>query len=158
MSDNLESFTRELARLAESMPAEQVAIVHRALHLDALGRIVQKTPVDEGRTRGNWQSTIGAPATGQLPLRSEAEVLAEGARVASEIAPFGVSYITNNVDHILVLELGEFDPPDPGPSKDPRPGRKGRELVKGGYSVQAPRGMVAVTVEELAETFKPEGS
>lgn len=153
MSDNLEEFTRDLERAAEELPAAEVKKLHGFVHMQALRRIVFRTPRDLGTTVGNWQSSSGSPATGILPLRSEEEVIAEGERVVAQLQPFSVSYLTNNAEHILVLELGEFDPPDPGPSRDPRKGRKGRELVKGGFSVQAPRGMVAITVEELRQQF-----
>lgn len=165
MSDNLAAFNLELDRIAKTLPEEQVTTVHRALTLDALTRIVQRTPVDLGRARGNWQTTIGAPAENVLEIvdKEGGATISKGASVASKIPPFSQSFISNNVDYILVLEEGGFIPKDPGPSKDPRgkPGsgkkgdRWGRVLVRGGFSVQSPQGMVAVTFEELNQ-IEPE--
>ena len=64
-----------------------------------------------------------------------------------------VVYISNNVDHIEVLEDGLYQPPDPGPSKDRRKGRHGEILVRGGFSVQAPQGMVKVTIQEIMAEY-----
>lgn len=154
MTDNLREFNLELERIAKSLPEEQVTTVHRALHLDALSRIVRRTPVDTGRARGNWQSTIGTPAEGSLAVEDKdgGPTIAAGSKVAQAIPPFSQSFISNNVEHIRVLEEGGFIPKDPGPSKDPRQGRKGRVLVRGGFSVQAAAGMVAITFEELNQT------
>ena len=119
---------------------------HRRLHMEALARIVRRTPVDTGRARGNWQSSIGSPASGQ---RTFEDPVGTGMAQLGVLPPYSKSFITNNVPYILVLEDGGFTPPEPGPSKDRRKGRLGRVLVRGGYSVQAPQGMAGITVEEL---------
>lgn len=152
MSDNLDKFLVDLDKIGRDLPAFEVQRAHRKYHLTALSRVVLRTPVDTGVTRGNWQSTIGSPATGVLPKRSAAEVQSEGQAVIANVPAFGISFISNNADHIEVLENGGFVPPNPGPSKDPRKGRKGRTLVEFGYSVQAPQGMVAITAAELDVT------
>lgn len=163
---SLRSLDRELAAIGRSFPARQVTQIVRRTALDALRRIVRRTPVDTGRARGNWQVSLGEPAQGQLAtldtkggatIAAGQQKLAQiGLGVATgELPP--IVWISNNVPYILVLEEGGFIPPDPGPSKDPRARREGQVLVKGGFSVQAPRGMVAVSVEELLQTFdRPE--
>lgn len=155
MSDNLREFTLDLDKVAQTLPAETVQKAHRALHLQALGRIVRRTPVDTGRARGNWQSSTGQPITSTVERLdpSGASSLQEGQQVAARIAPFDASFIANSLDYITVLENGGFVPPDPGPSSDPRPERKGRVLVRGGYSVQAPQGMVGLTFQELEDSI-----
>lgn len=120
---------------------------HRAVHLEALRRIIKRTPSDTGRLRGNWQTTVGAPASGTVP--KDVNAISQGLAVLSQLGLFETTWITNNLDYASYIENGQFVPPDPGPSKDPRKGRKGRVLVKGGYSVQAPQGMVAITLDEL---------
>src|SRR5690606_23664498 len=114
-----------------------------------------RTPVDSGRARGNWQVTIGTPASGVVPVSDKqgGQTIAKGTETINAIPPFDVVWITNNMPYIEVLEYGLFNPPDPGPSKDPRPDRKGRVLVKDGYSQQAPQGMVGVTLAELRTMF-----
>ena len=125
--------------------------------LEALRRIVLKTPVDTGRARSNWQLSIGRLPTeaveGVFSPTRYAQTLSDAATKLQTLPPFDIVYIANNLPYIQVLEHGSFRPPDPGPSKDPRPSRKGRVLVTGGFSVQAPRGMVRVTFEELLGLF-----
>jgi len=123
--------------------------LQKRIVLEAFRRIVKRTPVDTGRTRGNWQITIGVVPTAE----AAGTKLATAIGALTGLGPYQVVYITNNVPHIEVLEYGLFEPRDPGPSKDPRKGRKGRELVRAGFSVQAPQGMVRVTVVELEVMF-----
>jgi len=129
--------------------------VQRALTLEGLKRVVLRTPVDTGRARGNWQVTIGKPATNviDVPLTRQ-ETIIKGSRVTSTVKPFDVIYISNNLSYIGILEFGGFVPTNPGPSADPRRGRYGRILVAGGYSTQAPHGMLETTFQELKGILK----
>ena len=62
---------------------------------------------------------------------------------------YSIVFVSNNVNHVIVLDQGLFTPPNPGPSKDKRDDRLGKVLVQDGYSIQAPLGMVDLTIEEL---------
>jgi hypothetical protein len=57
--------------------------------------------------------------------------------------------VSNLTDHAWVLDQGAFEPPNPGPSKDPRPERRGRVLVQDGFSTQAPDGIIGPTISEV---------
>jgi hypothetical protein len=151
MGVNLFQFTQQVELDATEMYAALVKF-HRAVHLEALKRIIKRTPVDLGTARSSWMSTIGLPASGDT---KQASAVNQGIAVLASLAPFQTTWITNNLEYISYLEYGEFEPPDPGPSKDRRKGRKGRILVKGGYSVQAPQGMVGITVDELRPLVQP---
>ncbi len=70
------------------------------------------------------------------------------------LPPYQITWLTNNLPYIEVLEFGKFVPENPGPSKDPRKGRKGRILVKDGYSVQAAQGMARVTLAEIEASLR----
>lgn len=126
--DNLDSFVREVKGFRkEEIDKAAVAIVKK-IALEALRRLAQKTPVDTGRARGNWQTTIHAPANGQLGIRAPSEVEAEANGVLSTLAPYQVVYLTNNVDYIEALEDGHS-------------------------KTQAPDGMVGPTMRELEAMF-----
>ena len=154
MPTNARQFNGELRRFVEVTVPEEVARFARRIALDALRRIVFRTPVDDGPARGGWMVSIGSPATGPgIADPGGGSTVQRGSILIAGAPPFQTIHITNNQDHILILEEGGFVPPDPGPSKDPREGRKGRILVSGGYSVQAPRGMAAITVEEIRQAF-----
>lgn len=96
-----------------------------AVVLEAVGRIVRRTPVDTGRARGSWQVTVGSPASGvpdRLDLAGTAEPDKVG-RMAGSIL-FGIpTYIVSNLDYMDKLEHGS--------------------------SKQAPNGMVALTAAEI---------
>lgn len=170
-------FDKALAEFGKTIPREQLNIVVRKMALFALRRIVQRTPVETGRARANWQVTIGSPADGVLGAfdKSGAAAVATGESVIAQIR--GASYvpsvwISNNLTYIVTLEEGGY----PNPSKKEqgasaadyagassglaRKSKKARARIarlrprtKGGYSIQAPRGMVAVTVQELLAQF-----
>ena len=40
---------------------EKIDIAVQKIGIDALKNVVKKSPVDTGRFRGNWQTTIGTP-------------------------------------------------------------------------------------------------
>tara|TARA_R100000152_G_C6759123_1_gene183033 strand:- start:134 stop:598 length:465 start_codon:yes stop_codon:yes gene_type:complete len=132
-----------------------VTTIQRKIAMDLLRGVVMKTPVDTGRARGNWQITIGAPASNELGSKDKtgSGTVSKGQKRVNSAKPYGIIWLTNNVPYIGVLEFGGFVPKDPGPSKDPRKGRTGRTLVKGGFSVQAPKGMVRVTLEEITRSL-----
>ena len=128
MISNLAEFNREVSQFARSIP-EKVTELQRKIVLEALGRIVQKTPVDTGRARGNWQVTFEA-ASQQVLTDTDPQgsaTVEKALAILAGLPAFSVVHITNNLDYILFLEEGS--------------------------SSQAPQGMVAVTVQELMEMF-----
>ncbi|MCU0943703.1 MAG: HK97 gp10 family phage protein [Hydrogenophaga sp.] len=117
------SFTLDLRAFEKKFEDRTDALI-RAAALDALGAIVQRTPVDTGRARANWQVTIGAPAGGTVTTLDPSGALAR-AKALGALASFkgGSSvFIVNNLPYILPLEYGS--------------------------SKQAPAGMVRITLRE----------
>lgn len=155
LDQSLRDFSREFDALTKDRPAQEVTLIQRAMALQALNGVVDRTPVDTGRARGNWQMSVGEPSSSVLDRTDIGgdSVKRDGESVIDNVPPFDVLWLTNNLEYIAVLEHGLFVPSDPGPSKDDRPGRIGRVLVQGGYSTQAPQGMVALTVEEIRTQF-----
>jgi hypothetical protein len=163
---NVDDFNRAVQQATRTMTQRDLVLVHKKIAQDALNLIVSKTPVDTGRARGNWQTTLHVPAAGETyagrpnpsggqgnAAAATQHALNSGAKVIQSIVPFCVLYLTNNVPYIRVLEFGQFDPPNPGPSSDPRKGRFGNVLVRSGYSTQAPAGMVTISIAELRRMF-----
>lgn len=141
---NYKDFRVSLYEVSKQLTQEQLVQVHKKIVFDALRLLVVGTPVDLGNARANWQVTIGGPASGVLTGedREGGRTIAKGFGKVSNLVPFQVVYITNNVEYIEVLDQGLFVPTDPGPSSDSRPGREGRVLVSSGYSTQAPAGII----------------
>lgn len=159
MPSNLTEFNAALDKVAKELPQEQIQILQRAIAIEALSRVVLKTPVDFGTARGAWYLTIGEAPEGvanpneTTVSRSAQQVIDRGMANLAQLEPFGIVYIGNIAPHIEVLEYGLFEPENPGPSSDPRPSRRGQILVIDGFSKQAPRGMLGVTLEELSTIF-----
>jgi hypothetical protein len=155
LHQELAAFNRQLDQYIGRDVEREAQKLHRIVSIEALKRVVLKSPTDTGRFRGGWQLTVGQPSTSS-PLRTDragGATISAGISALSALRPYSVVWIVNNTIYGEVLELGGFVPKDPGPSKDPRPTRKGKVLVRGGYSVQAPQGMVRVTVQELRGIF-----
>lgn len=150
-------FDREMRGFVKDLVPIQVSLVQKKVALEALSRFVKRTPVDKGPLRANWQASIGSPASGTINAEDKSadgkSTVSRESRNFSVIPPYSVVWIVNNLPYAEVWDEGTFEPPDPGPSKDPRESRKGRTLVKGGYSVQALEGIIAVTLEELRYMF-----
>ncbi len=124
---NLESFNREIIRASVNIPKEQLSIVLRKIALEALTKLVLRTPVDTGRARGNWQLDIATASATELdvtgggqkaPLNTRggegtagADAINSGlsklARIQSN--PFTTIHIVNNVPYLEFLEAGRSD-------------------------------------------------
>lgn len=113
---------------------DRIDIVSRKIALEMFRRAILRTPVDTGRARGNWQTTIGAPAIGTLK-----ETDPSGRKAIANATTVGLTWrartgasilLTNNLPYIERLEHG--------------------------YSKQAPAGMVAITVAEFGGVVQEE--
>lgn len=116
-------FGLSVAKFAAKAGANANAVI-RVAALDMLSRIVLRTPVDEGRARGNWQVTINAPAGNtidRLDKTGDMTIAAGSGAIARAVAGPSI-WITNNLPYIVKLEYG--------------------------YSSKAPSGMVRVTQRE----------
>lgn len=119
------------------------------------------------------------PSANSLGVKDKGEVgdpagntLDAGISALSQLSPFQVVFITNNVGYIIVLDQGMFDPKDPSEDEKSRKrrasrrsdarrkdaksayGNEGSSFVASGYSKQSPVGMVDVTIASLREDFK----
>lgn len=76
----------------------------RATWLDLFTGVIDNTRTDTGRMKGNWQTTVGAPAKGEINRLdvSGAETIRD---MASKRGGAGeVTYLTNNVPYVGVWE------------------------------------------------------
>lgn len=107
--------------------------------------IVLKTPVDTGRARANWFPSLDAPSgnvTTKTDLSGSGAIAS--ARPLAEQASGRVFYLTNNLPYIRHLEYGLYGAP-PGSANGPK--------TIGGFSKQAPAGMVRVTINEVVRAY-----
>lgn len=115
---------------------------YRAMVLQLFASIVKRTPVYRGRLRGNWQITVGSlPSNEQLDVRDKGGSQAN-ARAAKAVEYENIdeeyTFIHNNLPYAVTAEFGEWGD---GPK------------TVGGYSKQAPSGMVRVTLTEFEQAL-----
>lgn len=170
MTTNADAFNAALDAWREQDMPQAVHDFQVKIGFEALKRIVNRTPVDTGRARGNWQVSAGAPIETELDVTDKAggDTRSAGLAALQKADAYATTYISNNLPYIVVLEQGEYpNPPKQGSpirARDlPRRGAgKVRRALKlsgirfivksaGGFSRQAPLGMVGVTVSELTD-------
>jgi hypothetical protein len=117
-------FTAQIAAFVEKAKGN-VDLVVRKVALDMFSRVIQKSPVDTGRFKGNWQVAIGSIPAGTLQLddKSGTAAMAKVTAAALQLEAGQVIYLVNNLPYAQALEYG--------------------------HSKQAPNGMVRLTVQEF---------
>lgn len=101
----------------------------RRIGLELLKKLIDKTPVDTGHLRHNWQVTINTQTDSELPGED-----------TGGIATF-------NREKVKLTNLGT------GPLvvfQNPAPYA---ERIETGTSKQAPQGMVRISLQEVANTY-----
>lgn len=158
---NVDRFNAVIRRAVKVLP-ENVGTLHRRAFALGVEETENRTPVDRGFLRGNWHASLSAPVTTFDASRSGSQV-EQNLAVASRIPPFSVSYLTNTAPYARKVEEGGFVPPDPKSDSEANAARADRRtarqraraedvagdpgapLVRGGYSLQAPQGMLGVS-------------
>ena len=106
MSSNLREFELGLDLFGKKDVPKAVGDFRDAVSLDALRGVVLLTPVDIGRLRGNWQTTVSVPAEGAIEAldKSGGPTISKGAAVigSAKSRPFEPIWLHNGVDY------GEF--------------------------------------------------
>ena len=107
----------------------QATAFKKKLAFQILEGVVNMTPVDTGRARGNWQVTLGdVPADGELPPnKSGTRTIQRGGAQIHQVELGESLWIHNNLPYIGVLERG--------------------------HSEQAPQGMLMVTLANVESQF-----
>jgi hypothetical protein len=160
---NYAQWVAKLRADADEMVGTRILRLQRSLALLTLGAAVEispgnirkilgvvlRTPVDTGRARASWNLSVGTPDGSYPAAGGTYEPLSyEAAAIAlRDLQPFDVVWIASGLPYIKTLEYGLYPSP-------PRVGTwvKGRGFEirsAGGYSKQAPQGMVRVTVDEV---------
>lgn len=143
-------FEISVADFVKNAVPEQFVELRNKIAIDFLKLVVARTPKDRLDLVNNWQVTVNGPASGEV--RSESP-LADGIERILSAGDQDVIWLTNNRIYASVWEYGTFEPRNPGPSRDPRPHRKGKTWVVDGFSVQAPQGFVGVSLRELESKY-----
>lgn len=138
------SFAREISAFGVKTKEQMDFFVFKVC-MDVTNGIVLKTPVDSGRARANWFPSLDAP-NNAVSTRTDATggtAIAAAQGIAKEAAG-RVFYLSNNLPYIRHLEYGLYGNPQ-GSANGPK--------TIGGYSKQAPAGMVRVTINEVVRHY-----
>jgi hypothetical protein len=96
-----------LDKLAETLGAtlDETA---RAVKISTFTGIIRDTRVDTGRLRGNWQTSTGRPADGEIERKDKVPQGTDGGAAQEEVMQTvkgdTVDYITNNLPYAEVFE------------------------------------------------------
>ena len=117
------AFADDVKRFALDVRGQNDKVVRTAT-LELFSGIIKSTPVDTGRARGNWQTSVGQPQGGTLERTGMEAALAEVQATVPEGAGQLV-YLSNNLPYI--------------------------ERLENGWSQQAPIGMVRINVDRVRQ-------
>ena len=108
--------------------------------IQATTSIIKRSPVDTGRFRGNWFTSIDSFSNETSETRTENEALAEGIKDAQN-ASGHIFTLSNNLDYAMTLEYGLFP-------------WANSEKVVNHFSTQAPSGFLRLTKLELENKLR----
>jgi hypothetical protein len=168
---NADDFNRQIDAFEKAEQEQAVADFQRGLAVEALGRIVDRTPVLDGPLRGSWQIDIGAPVggDGSTPDSNGTATKERGRATVAALLPYARAFIATAMPQAPVIEEGRY----------PNPVKRGTRIRQkylrtrrrkriargdlpvgtdpnyeirsaGGFSKQAPEGIVAPVARELA--------
>jgi hypothetical protein len=125
-SSTAAQFRLDLMDALETEVEEVVLQVTQKIALEALSKVVMRSPVDTGRFRANWNVSFGAPnlAISEKKDKPGTETIARGQSLIDSLDRLNQVWISNNLPYANRLENG--------------------------WSRQAPAGMVALTFAELS--------
>lgn len=126
---NLSEFKSKLDKFGSQTVPNKRAELARRMAVDLVIRIIDKTPVKTGFAKANWQVTSGLPAESLIIGLDPSGTATKASCMASiQSADMRrILWITNNAPYIHLLEKGS--------------------------SVQAPFGMVRVSLAEIREIY-----
>lgn len=102
------SFDREYKKACKNVNLKAEKAI-RAIALQLFGAIIKDTPVDTGRLRGNWQTTIGTPASGSFENSKDRNGSVSGGSMRARVGQYKVGqklFLTNNLPYAKAIEDG----------------------------------------------------
>lgn len=123
------SFAEDLAK-ASVLVLQQADEDRKAITIKLFNSVIQDTPVDTGRARGNWQCSQNTPAVNEIDRQDKNGSLAQNEVIDSVLSsqPDSTVYLTNNLPYAQRLEFG--------------------------YSGQAPEGMVRKNMARIQQILR----
>lgn len=98
------TFSSDFAKFAK-LTNSSLDETGRAVALELFSSVIRDTPVDTGRARGNWQTSIGTPKESEIDRDGSGPALAEAARETSKFGMGKLVWLSNNMPYIYRLEF-----------------------------------------------------
>ncbi|HEX4918048.1 MAG TPA: hypothetical protein VFV43_09150 [Limnobacter sp.] len=140
-------FKKDFAKAIKAAGLRADTVV-RGVALKLLAEVDLRSPVDEGRFRGNNNLAVNKIDGAEYP--ADTSGVATIARAAGALASFKMGdtiNITNSLPYARVIEYGEFGKP---------PGSANGDKTTNGFSNQAPAGVYGVTALSFAQYLNAE--
>lgn len=103
--------------------------IRRGVIIKLFSAVIDDTPVDTGRLRGNWQTSVGKPKENEI-LQTDKNGTRSKTKILNNLGKFGETvYLSNNLPYANVAEYGQWN----GPTD---------KVTGQGFSKKAPAGMV----------------
>jgi len=108
MSLTPEQFILDISSAVKNLVEDEVVLVVQKLSLDALRGVIEKSPVDTGRFRGNWNVGIGAQdlSTSENTDKDGGPTESKGGGLIDAVGPYVAIWVTNNLPYATALEFG----------------------------------------------------
>ncbi len=148
----MSKFANQIIQFDEKV-LEALQTTRRETAIRLFSAIINDTPVDKGRAKGNWQPSLNTPATGIIDTTDENlglnKVLNMDYGTDEDI------WLVNNLPYIAVIEYGLY-PKNVKRGSRVKQGKKWIYVIKsaGGYSKKSPQGMVRKNVARFEQIFK----
>ena len=98
----MESFSLSVSKYAKKT-ASNLDEAGRTIKISLFSSVIRDTRADEGRLKGNWQTSTGSPKLTEIDRLDKTGELAIS-EAAENVTAFGVDYITNNLSYAKVWE------------------------------------------------------
>lgn len=123
------SFSSQIKKARKEMLSEADEY-RKAVTIKLFNSVIQDTPVDTGRLRGNWQTSEGSAISTTTERTDQAAALQEVQKVVEASQPETQIHLTNNLPYAAAIEFGS--------------------------SGQAPEGMVRKNVARIEQILREE--
>lgn len=139
------SFTLDVKAFCEKAKKNPETVM-RAVSLKLFSAIIKASPVDTGRFRMNWQTAGATPKSGLVAGtdKTGGKSVASATTFISNTQVWQEFTLTNNLPYANVIEYGGY--PGDGPN------------TVGGFSRQAPQGVVRVNVVRFQQLLNEEAA
>lgn len=139
------SFALDVSKFVEKTKRNNETVM-RSVSLKLFSAIIKASPVDTGRFRMNWQAAGATPRSGLVAGEDKtgASAIASAETFITNTQAWEEFTLTNNLPYANVIEFGGY--PGSGPN------------TVGGYSKQAPQGVVRINVVRFQQLIDEEAA